>query len=551
MDGKLRRKDGVLLALFVLVVVSACSLFPPQLADPQGWSEDDQTFFYYSTQGSRLIWRDWFLALERHDNTQLFLADGLQRFGYLPGQQVGLYNPDKLPIGFALDQDAAGRGWIGMTCAACHTSEVIYGATTKRIDGAPASADMYEFLAKLDLALQKVMTNAPAFDRFAARVLGANDTPANRVTLTNEFTAFSEYFKQFMIDSTPTAPLQWGPARLDAFGMIFNRVTNIDLRRPTNNRPPNAPVSYPFLWGTSWHKWTQWNGAIENNGTVLGSTRRLGRNVGQVLGVFGTVDFTQSPTYPSSARRVNLEILESLVAKLVAPEWPAEFPALDAARVARGKDLYVSKGCINCHALVPRTPANAPGQNVQVVPLSIVQTDPAMTTMAATRTAETGILQGRRKKIFPILGNETLGANEKASDILGHAVLGVMFDGIFNPAQVSTLSTAFDLFNPAGVAAMTYKARPLNGIWATGPYLHNGSVRTLYQLLLLPAQRQVSFYVGSRKFDPVEVGFADEPGVIPFQLDTTRPGNRNIGHPFGAGLTNPERWDLVEYLKSL
>ena len=63
--------------------------------------------------------------------------------------------------------------------------------------------------------------------------------------------------------------------------------------------------------------------------------------------------------------------------------------------------------------------------------------------------------------------------------------------------------------------------------------------------------RQPTFHVGSRKFDPVEVGFADEPGVILFQLDTTRAGNRNIGHPFGAGLTTLERWDLVEYLKSL
>src|SRR5690625_3270750 len=62
---------------------------------------------------------------------------------------------------------------------------------------------------------------------------------------------------------------------------------------------------------------------------------------------------------------------------------------------------------------------------------------------------------------------------------------------------------------------LSYKARPLNGIWATAPYLHNGSVPTLYDLLL-PAKRPDDpedgeyrpdeFMVGSREFDPIKVG---------------------------------------------
>jgi hypothetical protein len=55
-----------------------------------------------------------------------------------------------------------------------------------------------------------------------------------------------------------------------------------------------------------------------------------------------------------------------------------------------------------------------------------------------------------------------------------------------------------------------YKFRPLTGIWATAPYLHNGSVPTLYDLLLPPSDRPTSFYVGTREFDPVKVGFKTE-----------------------------------------
>lgn len=535
--------------LALVAFAGACSLLNGGGGQTtQGWTAAERNFFYYTTQGSHLIPRAWFLALERHDSTQRFLADGLQRFGYLPGEQVSLYNPDRLPIGFAVDGH-----WIGMTCAACHTSDIERGGTRLRIDGAPASADMYEFLAKLDLALQKAAGDNAAFLRFAARVLGPNDTPANRAVLLDDpdrnkgLRAFSAHFKQFVIDSTPTPPLQWGPARLDAFGMIFNRVAAIDLNIPTNNRPPNAPVSYPFLWSTSWHKWTQWNAAVENNSSLLGELRRLGRNVGQVLGVFGTANFIATPTYPSSVKRWHLEELERTVARLTAPEWPTQFGAPVPARVALGEALYRNQGCINCHRLVPKDRQNEPA-DVSQVSVSLVGTDPEMTNMAATRTADTGVFQGRRSMIIT---GPVIGPTEKVVDLLSHAVLGVMFDDAFSSSQVSTLSTPFQLVDTAATAARYYKARPLNGIWATGPYLHNGSVRTLYQLLLPPAQREVRFWVGSRQFDPVQVGFINAPGVIAFELDTLRPGNLNIGHPFGTGLSESQRYDLIEYLKTL
>jgi hypothetical protein len=96
-----------------------------------------------------------------------------------------------------------------------------------------------------------------------------------------------------------------------------------------------------------------------------------------------------------------------------------------------------------------------------------------------------------------------------------------------------------------------YRARPLNGIWATGPFLHNGSVPTLHDLLLPPDSRPTTFQVGSRELDPVRVGFVNEAGPRTMEFDTGIAGNSNEGHLYGTSLSASEREALLEYLKSL
>jgi cytochrome c5 len=108
-----------------------------------------------------------------------------------------------------------------------------------------------------------------------------------------------------------------------------------------------------------------------------------------------------------------------------------------------------------------------------------------------------------------------------------------------------------------------YRARPLEGIWATAPFLHNGSVPNLYEMLLPANQRSKTFYVKGRTFDPVLVGLLTDPGdPQAFLFDTTKTGNSNSGHEFRAGytgqpadgvigpeLTDEQRWSIIEYLK--
>jgi hypothetical protein len=100
------------------------------------------------------------------------------------------------------------------------------------------------------------------------------------------------------------------------------------------------------------------------------------------------------------------------------------------------------------------------------------------------------------------------------------------------------------------LAEAQYRARPLNGIWATGPYLHNGSVMSLKDLLEPVHQRQVEFRVGDSEFMPDVVGFA-EPSEGGFVVDTRLRGNSNSGHTYGTELQGAEKTALLEFLKSL
>ncbi|MDE3155891.1 MAG: hypothetical protein KGN76_12355 [Acidobacteriota bacterium] len=157
--------------------------------------------------------------------------------------------------------------------------------------------------------------------------------------------------------------------------------------------------------------------------------------------------------------------------------------------------------------------------------------------------------------------------------ILGHLVRDRYYtDHHFSP-QAQACFDGFGMLDlPRAIAG--YKPRPLGGVWATPPFLHNGSVPTLYDLLSPVSERPKRFWVGTRDFDPVKVGYmtsppARDPGG--FWFDTTKPGNSNVGHEFRKGyvpydenkppeaqyqggaigpyLTPAQRYDLIEYLK--
>lgn len=530
----------------------------------QNWTDAERNQFYFTPQGSYLIPYKWFLALEEVKNPKAFnSAKHISRFGYLPDDDAFTpSNPDGLPVGFAKEPIANGEPWLGYTCAACHTGEIRAKGKKLRVDGAPTLADFTTFNRQLIDALQATLDQPKKFDRFAVRVL-SNPTEMDKTALRTEVAGQLAVMNEAAQRSTPDYP--YGHGRVDAFGIIMNEVFARDLHQPLNVRVPSAPVSYPFLWGTPQLDWVQWNGSANNP---------FGRNAGEVLGTFGHVALTGplAQLGTNTVRARELFALEQLLAKLTAPKWPeALLGKIDGDKAGRGRVLYSEfrngkPSCESCHSLrdatgqYPMTPAaeNAFGARfveTQMIGLADIGTDPLMALNFVKRNPFTGDLAPLLPA--PFTGASALPAPVLLSITVGMAVNNSIahaepaFSGAEKAALVGYRIKAPGLPPYAPKNLVAYKARPISGIWATAPYLHNGSVPNLYQLLLPPTQRVTEFGVGSSEFDAEHVGFESEIEENSFRFDTSLPGNANAGHDYGTDLTNDQRWDLIEFLKTL
>lgn len=101
-----------------------------------------------------------------------------------------------------------------------------------------------------------------------------------------------------------------------------------------------------------------------------------------------------------------------------------------------------------------------------------------------------------------------------------------------------------------------YANMPLDGLWLRAPYLHNGSVPTLRDLLEDRAGRPATFYRGDDVYDAQRVGFRSDRSADGerrfFAYDTALPGNSNAGHEgarYGTALASGDKDALIEYLK--
>ncbi len=111
------------------------------------------------------------------------------------------------------------------------------------------------------------------------------------------------------------------------------------------------------------------------------------------------------------------------------------------------------------------------------------------------------------------------------------------------------------VFRKDMVKDIGYASQPLDGIWLRGPYLHNGAVPSLRDLLKPEDERPEVFWRGCDLYDPVNVGFVStgQSAACPrvFRLDTTERGNGKGGHVYGTTLSDEDKDTLVEYLKTL
>ncbi|MEE4277883.1 MAG: di-heme-cytochrome C peroxidase [Halieaceae bacterium] len=526
-----------------------CEIAPGQDVVDQGLGEELSARWWFTGQGSQLIPYDWFLYLEQADSRELFRQpDNIRRYGYFYAPEGGDFvreiNPDGLPVGFARSVDPKDQqSWFGPTCSACHSNEITYQGRRMIIDGGPSQADFWQFVLDITEALVVTLEDDRKFADFAGQ-LGSDSPQALRLQMqkvAQRRVAFNER-------NAHRQRIRYGHGRVDAFGVIFNQVTSAAMQAPQNTRVPDAPVSYPFVWGTTQADRVQWNGVGDNTLSFVGP---IARNFGEVMGVFGRVDIDPATKkVDTSALYHETRVLEDVMEVLPPPRWPSSFPPIDEAMCRKGAEVFKTH-CHRCHGFL-RKENEFEHYRSTMVPLWEVGTD-HKTAVNAYGKVSTAMFEGE-----PWLGSgPPLGPEANAFAVVGQVVIGSLDKYLYDIAanmlmpenMVGFLEHARDRGLLLSLPGLHYKARPLNGIWATAPYLHNGSVPNLRQMLWIE-ERQKRFTVGCTEFDPEVVGFVQtcENASI---LDTSVPGNTNVGHLKTQQLGEEQRRALLEFLKSL
>ena len=564
----------------------------------QGIAKEKLSWFYHADQGTRTFGfpYEWLMALEQPTIPWLLFTEVdlfsdtayLERYGFIPDTIIS--GKKALPIGFAQGGpmlDPTGAPWrnprnkhqmtgVGLTCAGCHTGSFIYKDTAVVIDGGPALTDLFKMKQGMGVALVLTRYLPGRFSRFAERILGPDATLDDRETLKNQLDQVIAQYKQVknLEERVASQSILEGYGRLDALNRIGNQVFSIDLKKPENYAGSSAPVHYPRIWNTPWFDWVQYNGSI---------MQPMVRNAGESLGVSAELNLIDPSKglYKSSVDIKSLDEMEQMIkgnappnakdgfSGLKSPKWPGDIlPPIDQKLAAQGAELYKTH-CQECHR-PPVTSAafydfnnkdwwtkNQIGEailRVENIPISHIGTDPAQAADMANRTVATPANLDIRETSFAL----ALGA-------VVEKTVNYIYDQKKPPMTAAERQAANGNMPNELRGELAYKVRPLNGIWATPPYLHNASVPTIEDLLGDPEKRPAKFYLGSREYDPVKLGYKTDPITNGFEFDTSIRGNSNRGHEFrkdfskdreikgviGPALSADDRKALIEYLKTL
>jgi mono/diheme cytochrome c family protein len=548
------------------------------------WSATERQTYYFTPQGTQVkgLRYDWFTALELPFSQQRFASpEYLARFGFLvdPAQKATPDNPGNLPVGFTRHQNAgSSEQYLDITCAACHTGELHFKGQAIRIDGGSAQHVLPSTVPTLRggsfgqamvASLASTYYNPWKFERFARQVLG-KDYDARHEELRKAFKVSLDTFLRTAWNDTHRGlyPTQEGPGRTDAFGRIANASFG-DAISAENYRVANAPVDYPQLWEIWTFDWVQWNGSAQ---------QPMARNVGEALGVGATLNFFDAQgkplqgeaRYPSSVRVRDLNKIEETLQLLKPPAWPeALLGSIDKPLAAKGRALF-AENCAGCHVPKVVQGPDRPVQQLHMLPVQVIGTDPGTANNIADHRFNLTSLQWDPAELAKLdvqlhpTPTEPLDLSQ-VSVAKGLAYVTAFVENrAYRDAGVTPVERpALDGFGlPIGVRELrAYKARPLAGVWATPPFLHNGSVPTIYQLLSPQDERATTFYKGTFEYDPRHLGYRTEAFANGFLFDTKITGNHNSGHEFRSGergngvigrlLQPQERWALLEYLKVL
>jgi hypothetical protein len=425
-------------------------------------------------------------------------SEGYARFGFLYVKE-----DDDLPIGFSR-RVVQGIERVWLNCAVCHvgTYRETSDSPLQLILGAPANnLRLYDFIQFLRrVAVDSRFNVDNLITAINSEAVGGDLGPIERAI-----------YRYFIVDRVREGLLKireqlsfmdrqndWGPGRVDTFNPYKAIQFNFPMdAQHISDLELNAAADYPSIWQQQPRQgmYLRWDG---NNPSVAE------RNLSAALGAGVT---------PVTADYARIKRVRRWIDDLPAPEFPVKH--IDQELAARGAVLY-RRYCADCHGMGAQD-----GYDYD------------------TRT------------------HQRLGRVEPLSEIGTDLGRWASYTREFAGAQ-HLLYAGYPWWFKYFRKTAGYANHPLDGIWARSPYLHNGSVPTLRDLLEPADLRPAVWNRGSDVFDFEKVGYRYRrvpPGMRAedFVYDTTRLGNGNAGHEgrrYGTELAADEKDALVEYMKT-
>ncbi len=416
---------------------------------------------------------------------------------YLPGTggwaSLGILGKPGYEMPMGLSKVTIGFPRVAINCAMCHVTSVrtAPGAPQTLVPaGTSNRTSPQQYL--------RFLLDCASDARFTADVILAE------IAKNTELSAYQRMVYRFVIiPQTRRALLEvkereswmdrnpdWGRGRIDPFNPVKFRY----LKQPIDKTVGNSDMMP--LWNLAARKGPgrayHWDGLnTDLKEVVISSAIGDGTPVSWVDRDLENWDSTDR-TKQSSLRRVY-----DYISRLQPPKYPLP---IDAALAARGEPLYKAQ-CASCHA--------PDGERTgTIVPLEEVGTDRHRLDMWTRGSAES-------------------------------------YNGLTSDYEWKMSN--FQKTNG-------YLSVPMDGLWLRAPYLHNGSVPTLADLLEPAASRPALFWRGYDVLDPVKVGFVSagaDAEAVGTRYDTSEPGNSPAGHEYGTMLSAEEKRAMLEYLKTL
>lgn len=515
----------ICLSALILVAVVVFLIMESRWVKPRHWEQHEA--FLYGPTGTELMPLAVFKVLpdmfpDYFQPAGKDAGDWVDQFGFnrgKPGVNEGL------PLGFSITNYRPKSGapspvqFVGFSCSMCHVSQIRrQGKDPVLVEGMGNYS--VDFIAWVD-AVRSALLNedrltvdsiSDAYEKkfnqslsFADKAMIRVWLPGTRKFFKDNLPKYDEPFHGLAARDPELMPN--GPARTQP----FRNLIRIVLDRPATSGD-HAYCKVPTLYEQGNRVWGQYDGSVGNrlSRSVLAAIA-TGATIENLIipdvsnGVIGAVDYTvtlKGPRY------------EQL--------FPEEAAKLDAAKAERGRQVYMNS-CASCHGF--RNTQTGKWENGQftgqVMPIEQIKTDPER-------------------------------VNFRYNESLPDALYAFFPDG--HPLRPKREDIRP---GPAGTTR-GYINAPIESVFARAPYLHNGAVLTLAELINLKPRRAV-FYRGANLYDPIDVGLSAPPQpetTIYYRFDTSMRGNSNQGHDYpwafhGPGWNQAALEDLLEYLKTM